>query len=122
LAVGSHPGQFQAVWRPSHRQTVHRAQQRNFPMVRKTGLAAIALALAAGTIVANPADARIALNRISLNRISANRIAFNGLAAKGAKVDQTTANPHAKEAVPARKTQPGEGSVSAVVLVELPSQ
>jgi len=88
---------------------------------------AIALALAAGTIVATAADARIALNRISLNRISlnrisANRIAFNGMTANAAKADQATANPDAKDAVPAQNKQPGEGSVSAVMSVELPSQ
>ena len=96
-------------------------------MVRKTGLVAIALALAAGTIMGGAADARIALNRISLNRISLNRIslnriAFNGVAANGAKAEQTTAEPDAKDAVPAQKKQPGEGSVSAVMSVELPSQ
>jgi len=32
------------------------------------------------------------------------------------------ANPDAKDAVPAQNKQPGEGSVSAVMSVELPSQ
>ena len=77
--------------------------------------------------MAGAADARIALNRISLNRISLNRIALNrialnGVAANGAKADQATANLDAKEAAPAQKKQPGEGSVNAVMSVELPSQ
>ena len=90
-------------------------------MVRKTGLATVALALAAGMIVANPTEARISLNRISLNRISFNRIALNGIAANRAKVDQTTANLDAKDAVAAQK-KPGEGSVSSVVFVEPPAR
>ncbi len=91
-------------------------------MVRKTGLTAIALALIAGTIASSPADARISFNRISANRIAFNRIALNGVAANGAKVDQTSAHPDAKDTVAAQKKQAGEGSVSAVMSVELPSR
>jgi len=96
-------------------------------MVRKTGFAAIALALAAGTIVASAVEARISLNRISLNRIAFNRISFNrialnGIVANGTEVDRAAAKLDAKDAVPAQKKEPGEGSVSAVTSVELPSR
>ena len=85
-------------------------------MVRKTGLAAIVLALVAGTIAANSAGARIALNRIALNRI-----ALNGIVANPARADRMTAKPIAKHAVRSRKTR-GEGSVTSVESVELPAK
>lgn len=89
-------------------------------MVRKTNLAAIALALAAGTVMTGTAEARISFNRISFNRIAFNRISFNGIAANGgARVDRVTTT-HTKR-VSAHKTA-GEGSVGSVLSVELPTK
>ena len=80
-------------------------------MVRKMGLAAVALTLVAGTAVTSAAEARIAFNRIAFNRI-----AFNGT-----NINKAATMLRAKAAVSAKKT-PGEGSVSSVIAVQVPAK
>jgi hypothetical protein len=85
-------------------------------MVRNMNLAAVALALAAGTFLSGAAESRISFNTIKFNRISLNGIAANG----DARVHQTTATP-AKGATSAPR-KPGAGSVSSIVFVKLPAK
>jgi hypothetical protein len=85
-------------------------------MTRSIGLAATAMALAVGTVATSAAEARITFNRISLNRIAFNRISFNG-----SHINRTAAKAHSNGSRTDQRP-PGEGSVNAVTVVQLPAK
>lgn len=94
-------------------------------MAHRTKLAAVTLALVAGTVMSGAAEARISsntikFNRLSSNRISLNRISLNGIAANnGVQVHRATTK-RAKGV--SAYNMAGQGTVSSVLGVDLPAK